>query len=180
MRILVVALVFAVAIPQDRSADSTDAALSEFAERLKAYLKLRDDLEHELEPLAPVPSSSQLQAPRKALVAAIRNARARARPGDLIPASVQELIRQAVHADWARRNPVDKRAALVEVPEGPLPGINRDYPHHAAFATIPPLLLANLPRLPDNLQYRFFGRHMVVLDADAEIIIDYVRNTLPR
>src|SRR5262245_47516843 len=127
MRILVVALVFAVAIPQDRSADSTDAALSEFAERLKAYLKLRDDLE--LEPLAPVPSSSQLQAPRKALVAAIRNARARARPGDLIPASVQELIRQAVHADWARRNPVDKRAALVEVPEGPLPGINRDYPH---------------------------------------------------
>jgi len=39
--------------------------------------------------------------------------------------------------------------------------------------------LANLPRLPDNLQYRFFGRHVLILDGDVEIMIDYVRNTLP-
>jgi hypothetical protein len=44
---------------------------------------------------------------------------------------------------------------------------------------VPPLLLASLPRLPDNLQYRFFGRHMVLLDGDTELVIDYVRNALP-
>ena len=32
---------------------------------------------------------------------------------------------------------------------------------------MPPLLLNNLPRLPDNLQYRFYGRSVVMLDGDA-------------
>jgi hypothetical protein len=44
---------------------------------------------------------------------------------------------------------------------------------------VPPLLLLSLPALPDNLQYRFYGRHLVVLDGDALIIVDYVANVLP-
>ncbi len=44
---------------------------------------------------------------------------------------------------------------------------------------MPPLLLSKLPQLPDNLQYRFFGRHLVILDGDTQIIIDYVANVLP-
>jgi hypothetical protein len=62
---------------------------------------------------------------------------------------------------------------------GPLPGVNRNYPERAALPTVPPLLLAKLPSLPDNLQYRFFGRHVVILDGDVEIVIDYVRDALP-
>jgi hypothetical protein len=36
-----------------------------------------------------------------------------------------------------------------------------------------------LPGLPDNLQYRFYGRHLVILDGDLQIITDYVSNVLP-
>ena len=44
---------------------------------------------------------------------------------------------------------------------------------------MPPLLLRELPRLPDNLQYRFFGRHVVLLDGDTQLIVDYIANVLP-
>ena len=66
-----------------------------------------------------------------------------------------------------------------EVPEGVQPIVNRTMPDNAALATVPPLLLNNLPRLPDNLQYRFMGRHVVLMDGDTRIIVDYIRNVLP-
>ena len=59
------------------------------------------------------------------------------------------------------------------------PVINQIYPAKAALPTVPPLLLAKLPMLPDNLQYRFIDRHMVILDGDTQMIIDYVSNVLP-
>jgi hypothetical protein len=172
-------LALAVAVPQQKPANPQAAALVAFSERLNDYVKLREDLGHKLEPLTPTPSASELAVRQEALAAALRNARRQARPGDLIPPEVQGLIRDAVLADFAKRQPLVRRAALLDVPAGPLPGINRTYPEQAALATVPPLLLANLPRLPDNLQYRFFGRHVVILDGDVEIIIDYVRNALP-
>ncbi|HEV8315887.1 MAG TPA: hypothetical protein VGQ10_00665 [Vicinamibacterales bacterium] len=175
---LVLALAMSVAVPQEKPAGPTAEALHDFAQRLNGYLGLRDDLGRKLGPLAPT-DAGQLRARQQALAAALRNARKNAKPGDLIPSPVQQLIRQAIRADFTRRNPADKRAALEEVPEGPLPRINATYPEQAAQATVPPLLLATLPSLPDNLQYRFFSRHVVILDGDVEIVIDYVRNTLP-
>ena len=156
------------------------AAQADFQKRTQAYLELRQSLAKKLEPLSPTPSASDLQSRQQALAAALRTARANAKQGDLIPMPVQNQIREVVQADFKRREPAAKRATLEEVPQGPLPGINKTYPEQAALPTIPPLLLASLPPLPDNLQYRFFGRHCVLLDGDTEIVVDYVRECLPR
>jgi hypothetical protein len=170
----------AVILAQASGVNPRAAALQEFSERCAAYLKLRADLADKLQPLSPTASATELRARQDALTAAIRRARSGAKQGDVIPATVRRIIREAVAADFRQRHPDTRRAALEEVPSGPLPGINRNYPERAALPTVPPLLLANLPKLPDNLQYRFFGRHMVVLDLDLEIVIDYVPNVVPR
>ena len=181
---IVVATVAAQTVPGRTPASTTPnaqaAAQAEFQKRLQAYLQLRESLGKKLEPLSPTASASDLQARQEALAAAIRAARRNAKPGDLIPPAVQEQIRQTVLSDLKARTADAKRATLEEVPEGPLPGINKTYPEQLALPTVPPLMLANLPRLPDNLQYRFFGRHVVILDGDTEIVVDYVRNSLPR
>ena len=156
------------------------AALHDFSKRLDAYLALRADLGKKLQPMAPTASASDLQARQEALAAAIRNARAHAKQGDLVPTVVQRQIRETVAADFRRRRPAAQRAALDEVSTGPMPGINKTYPEQAALPTVPPLLLANLPQLPDNLQYRFFGHHIIILDGDVEIVVDYIPNALPR
>ena len=155
------------------------AGMHEFQQRLNAYLKLREDLSRKLKPLSTTASAADLTARQEALAAALRTARKNASPGDLIPPSVADQIRTVCIEDFHFRNPEVKRAALQEVPNAPRPAINRTYPENEALATVPPLLLAKLPILPDNLQYRFFGRHLVILDGDTQIITDYVANVVP-
>ena len=108
-----------------------------------------------------------------------RAVRKGARKGDLISTSVGAQLRTIIQNDF-RQRPVDARnAAFEEVAGTALPVINRTYPAQAALPTVPPLLLGKLPTLPDNLQYRFLARHLVILDGDTQIIIDYVANALP-
>jgi hypothetical protein len=177
--VLILSLAVGTAAQQPEKVNTQAAGLADFQKRLDAYLQLRAELAKKLEPLSPTASAADLQARQQALAAALKTARAGARQGDLIPEAVQDQIRKTVRADFRRRRAAEKRAAFAEVPEGPLPGINNTYPAHAALPTVPPLLLASLPPLPDNLQYRFFGRHVVILDADVQIIVDYVLNALP-
>lgn len=167
----------AIASTQAGAVNALAAGPKEFQERLNAYLKLREELSRRLEP-SPTPSAAELATRQEALAAAIRMARKGARPGDLV-APVAERIAQVCLDDFHFRNPDIKRAALEEVPNAPRPGINQAFPEDAALATVPALLLAKLPPLPDHLQYRFFGRHMAILDADTQIIVDYVANVLP-
>jgi len=164
---------------QEGAANPQAAGMSEFQQRLNVYLKLREEMSRRLKPMSTSASATELAARQEALAAAIRTARKQAKPGDLIPAPVAALIVKTCMDDFHFRNPDVKRAALEEVPNTQRPGINRTYPEDAALATVPPLLLSKLPLLPDNLQYRFFGRSMVILDGDTQIIIDYVSNVVP-
>jgi hypothetical protein len=165
--------------PASQAVNPQAAAQAEFQKRTEAYLELREELAKKLEPLSPTASASDLQARQQALAAALTTARANAKQGDMIPLAVQEQIRKTVLADFKGRARAATRATLAEVPQGALPGINKTYPEDSALPTVPALLLAKLPGLPDNLQYRFFGRHVVLLDGDTEIVVDYVRNCLP-
>jgi hypothetical protein len=160
-------------------ADARADGLTDFQARLNAYLKMRHDLEKTIAPLSPTPSAAELAARQASLAAAIRAARRGAKPGDVIPRAAAEQIAKVVLEDFHIRNPQIKRSVLEEVPSTPRPVINRGYPESAALPTMPPLLLKNLPRLPDNLQYRFFGRHVVLLDGDTQIIVDSIANVLP-
>jgi hypothetical protein len=155
------------------------ASLAEFQKRLDAYLALREDLSKKLKPMSPTADAAQLTTRQESLAAALRTARKNAKQGDLIPAPVAETIAVTVREDFHVRNPQVKKATLEEVPNSPLPTINKMYPAQAALPTVPPLLLEKLPRLPDNLQYRFYGRHVVILDGDTQIITDYIANVLP-
>jgi len=175
---LVVALAMSVAVPQEKPAGPTAEALHDFAQRLNGYLGLRDDLGRKLGPLAPT-DAGQLRAhpPSRARIH-IRPASGH-HGGECHGGCRRQRtgIRQRSHGgageDRAHRR---RRGALA--PDHAVERARRD-PEQAAQATVPPLLLATLPSLPDNLQYRFFSRHVVILDGDVEIVIDYVRNTLP-
>jgi hypothetical protein len=153
-------------------------ALQEFDRRLVEYLSLRRSISEKMMPFAPTASGRELAARQTQLAGALRSARAAAKPGDLIPPSIAVMIRLIVLDDFRRRSAIDGAAAFNEVPNAPRPMINTPYPASAALPTLPPLLLSRLPRLPENLQYRFYGRHLVMLD-DTGIIVDYIADVLP-
>jgi hypothetical protein len=43
---------------------------------------------------------------------------------------------------------------------------------------VPANLLMNLPQLPAPLQYRIVEKHLILLDEDADVIVDYALNII--
>jgi hypothetical protein len=156
------------------------ASLQEFQTRLEQYLELRNRLSSKLQPLSPTPNAAELARRQEALASAMRRARGQSKRGDLIPPRVAQLIATIVRDDFQRRNPTAKMGVFEEVPAAKGASlINKSYPADEALPTVPPLLLMNLPKLPDNLQYRFVARDVVILDGDLQVIVDYIPTVLP-
>jgi hypothetical protein len=179
MTAMLAGAVHTAAAAQKPPVNPAAAAQADFQARLDQYIKLREDLAGKLKPLTPTASAAELAARQESLAAALRDVRKNAKQGDLIPPAVAAQIKRIVAADFRRRNPMTKRAVFEEVPTGVRPVINKPLPDAAALATIPPLLLNELPRLPDNLQYRFVGHDIILLDGDTRLIMDYISNAVP-
>jgi len=60
------------------------------------------------------------------------------------------------------------------------PEVNKRYPAVVPLATMPASVLAALPKLPGELEYRFVSNHLIIMDSDAAVILDYVLNAIPQ
>jgi hypothetical protein len=86
------------------------------------------------------------------------------------------------------------RTLLADVFKGPLgaaerkavhdeshpvrPVINKRYPDEMPLSTMSPRLLANLPTLPDQLEYRFVRNDLILMDVHAHIILDFIEDAI--
>lgn len=166
--------------PGSLSVDAEAAALRDFSARLDRYLDMRARLVRTLKPLSSASGGTELAARQEALAAAIIAARAGARRGDLIPTLVAQRITAIVRDDFSRRTPAAKVGLAEHVPaQTGAALVNTVYPASEPLSPMPPLLLAKLPKLPDNLQYRFAARDVVIIDADVEVVADYIAGVLP-
>jgi hypothetical protein len=43
---------------------------------------------------------------------------------------------------------------------------------------MPPSVLLRLPKLPKGLEYRFVGKHLILYDMKANLIVDIFRNAV--
>ena len=123
-------------------------------------------------------SPAQIDARRKALAEVIRAARRKAKPGDIF-GDAGKQFRDIIRQDARERSARDTYAAMQEVPRQRPPRVNIDYPAGAAFATVPPLILNRLPPLPDGIEFRFMGRDLILLDANANLIVDFIHEAAP-
>ena len=57
--------------------------------------------------------------------------------------------------------------------------VNSPYPQSKELAEIPPTLLLILPQLPKQLRYRFVSRHLLLVDRENRLIVDYMLDALP-
>ena len=56
---------------------------------------------------------------------------------------------------------------------------NQRYPDDVPLTTMPPGLLKALPELPEEMEYRFIGPHLILFDQHAHIIPDFIPDALP-
>jgi hypothetical protein len=147
-------------------------------QRLKPYLKIRNDAKGKVPALTNTEDPAQLESRQQALTHAIRTARAGARQGDILGGPITECLRPLI------QHSLDRASAKKTMKEGnpATEGIkvnvkvNGPYPAAAPLSTMPPRLLSILPKLPKGLEYRFVGQTLILYDADAGLIIDYISN----
>jgi hypothetical protein len=171
-----------IRIQQDASRVNPDAPLvAEFARRTQAYAELHRKLEKTLPARPEHASPAQVETHQRALDRLLIQARPRAQHGDFFTQDIRAYFRRQIARALAGP---DGRAIKDEIMDEN-PGriqlrINGRYPDDIPVSTMPPQILAVVPPLPDELEYRFIGRRLILLDVHAHLVVDYIDNAVPR
>lgn len=157
----------------------------EFAKRLASYMELRKQACSHVPKLKDKAEPEEISSHKRAMAAAIRAARANARQGDILAPPVQTYLKRIIRGEMAGEHGRPAKESAKQgnpVVEGAVPvavKVNATYPEDAPLSTVPPTLLQRLPKLPDGLDFRFVGRHLILRDVSAGIIVDFVANAMP-
>jgi hypothetical protein len=163
----------------------TEDARQQFEEGVTGYVALRTRAAASVPPVQVVPDIAQIQEQVDVLAASIRAARSSARLGDLFTPEVRLVLRADIRNALADFH-IEVEDLLEQFDyerpwgiEPPAVDVNGSFPWTFG-AAMPSLLLDRLPPLPAEVQYRFIGRDLVLLDVDANLVIDVLPNALPR
>src|SRR5512143_1950445 len=167
--------------PSEAERELDAEGLKEFKEEVAEYVELRRRLDKKLAPLPPKAPPERVhayQAGREKLLAAKR---ARSEEGDLFVSEVRPLLRRVCREVLAGPGGRELRAEIYdEAPKRTFRiRINTPYPSELPLSTVPYPLLSVLPPLPTELEYRIVGPDLVLLDIDAQMVVDVLRNAVP-
>ena len=154
--------------------------MAEFEERVKAYSTLHRELERTLPSLPKEATPEQINAHQVALAALIAKTRARASAGDIFTKDTRALFRRYLARVFDGPQGRALRASIMDENPGRLRlHINARYPESIPVASVPPQVLQALPKLPDDLEYRFIGDRLILHDIHAHTIVDVIDNAIP-
>ena len=142
---------------------------ADFDARVLDYLDLRTTLEDGL-PAQHVTDNPAVNIEiQKTLARRIRRARAGALRGAIFTPAISVEFRRLL---LIRTTPETLAALMDDNPGQFSHRINGDYPKRRPLSTMPGTFLAVLPVLPDGLEYRFLGSHLILHDTRANVILD--------
>ena len=160
-------------------------AITEFMERVKGYVDMRSKIERSLPPLAKKEEDpAEIINHEKQIAAGIRAERAMAARGDIFIPAVQPILKDSIKQVLASKKGATVRAMIMGDGNPKREDVkielkvNAVYPSAAPLSTMPPSLLLSLPTLPKGVEYRFVGRHLILYDGKANLIIDVLPDAI--
>ena len=157
------------------------ATIAEFMKRVDQYVALHKKLDATIPSLPKEASPQQIDQHQRALGRLIQQSRAGATRGDVFTPEMERIARKLLTEIF--RGPGGeqmKREIFEEYSQRDIvPQINGRYPDEVPISTVPPGVLEGLPKLPNELEYRFVGRYLILLDPQAHIIADYIERAIP-
>jgi len=165
---------------QDPKINPDAAIIKDFQKRVEAYHKLRKTVEQKLSTLKQTESQATIQGHEAGIAAGIREARGSAKQGDIFSPQITGEFRRliALAMQGGARTRVKESLKSAEPVELAL-RVNESYPERAPLQSTPPTLLMNLPKLPEELEYRLVGRSLVLRCAKGNLIVDFIPNIMP-
>lgn len=168
--------------PRNEGAHAGHHALARFETAVRDYVELHRRLEMPLPPRVVTSDAEQILRATHALAAAIRAARPGAVAGDIFGSAASAAIRSRIEAAL-QANAYDATVLLAALradnePGAARPVVNGAFPWNAGNAMWA-FVLQELPVLPNELEYRFVEGDLVLLDIDANLVVDILPNALP-
>ena len=160
----------------------TAKAIAEFQEEVDDYVELHRKLERTLPPVPREAAPEAIDRHQRALEKLIQQERRDAKVGDIFESDVRPVLRKLLHAIFTGPDGRKLRNAVNEDNPGPAVRlrVNGRYPDSIPLSTVPAQILKTLPPLPEELEYRFIEDKLILLDAHAHIIVDYLIGAVPR
>lgn len=144
-------------------------AAGDFDTRMTSYVTLRNRLQTGLPPLRLTDDPRDIRRAEYALAKRIRAARAGAHGGDIFTAEITAAFKDALMLETS---PPVCAAILDDNPGHFSYDVNDTYPKRRPLSSVPPGILSLLPRLPEDVYYRFLGRELILHDTRANVILD--------
>jgi hypothetical protein len=161
---------------------NADAAIvQDFQKRVEDYHKLLKTIEQKLSTLKQTESQAMIKGHQEGIAASIREARQSAKRGDIFSPEIEREFRRLIAiamqgGDSKRIKESLKHAEPVELQLR----VNDSYPTKVPLQSTPPTLLLNLPKLPEELEYRLVGRSLVLRCGKGNLIVDFIPNVMPQ
>jgi len=159
-----------------RRVNPNAATIADFLKRVDTYVALRKKSEATLPTLPKQTTPQQIDAHERALLKLIQEARKDAKQGDVFTRPMQTLVKSLLRPVFRGRAGRQIRDEIVDneykgnVKLAP----NARYPDDVPISTVPPQVLLSLPKLPDDLEYRFVQHYLILFDPHAHLIPDFM------
>ena len=160
------------------AATASPASLAAFKQRVDAYVKLRKDIAKDMPEVKETGDPKKISEREKKLGDAIAMARSSAKAGDII-GDLAPYLSRILAEDWNSRTEAEKKGLLEEIPPNLVLKVNQAYPTTIPLVSVPGKLLAQLPMLPEEVEYRIVDRRLLLRDRDANVIVDVLPGAPP-
>jgi hypothetical protein len=159
-------------------------ALATMNDRLKQYVDLHVKLEDSLPKLPKDATPQQIDKNQRLLEKLVRDARATAKPGDIFTPEAQPVIKRLLATVFGGPDGKQLKASIMDEntvqPATIKLTVNARYPDVVPLTSVPPQVLQTLPKLTEDLEYRFVGDWLILLDTHAHVVADYIDDALPK
>ena len=155
--------------------------LAGFKAKVGEYVTLHKKLEATLPALPKEANPEQIDRKQRAFATLISSSRPAAKQGGVFTREGQAYIQALLKRLFANADRARLRDTILDENPGPVAlKVNGRYPDQVPLASMPPEVLLALPPLPEELEYRFVGDALILLDPRAHVVVDFVPNALPK
>ena len=163
---------------QDKFENSPDArVLGDFKMRVEKYDQLRKKADDSAPPLERSRATAKIKDAQQGLAERIGAARAGVKQGEIFTPEISAVFKRLLRPEAKDTNQrgAEGRQAGGRVVQGQRP-VSRQA---AGCRRCRRTSSQALPALPKDIEYRFIEKHLILRDARANLIIDYMLNAIP-
>ena len=163
----------------EAGAKSDAAILEDFKARVGAYMQIHEEAARGAGKRKESRDPGTISASQDTLAARLAARRADAKQGDIFTADIRGTFRRLLAPELKGADGRDAKDVMKD--EVPAPGtvpfkVNATYPEGQPRPTMPSNVLLSLPPLPEGVEYRVIGQHLLLIDTDADLVVDYMPN----